>query len=179
MEKLSIQLSSLWPTIIDGFEKHIENIWTIVFFKTFPTWKENKKTEEITKVLSPMFTEYLEQILNKIGFKVSEGKGFDYIWENILLEGKLSLSKSNSWTGNGFPKANWHLLVKISFNEQGKIDGSFVCLVPLNECKSSWTKSGEKDNFSTLKLRTEDLNKIISIVGTLKQNPVYLKPIFV
>jgi hypothetical protein len=179
MEKLSSHLSLLWPTIVKGFENHINKIWSDCFFETFSEWKKNAPTQEITKVLSPFFTAYLKKTMSNIGFMPKESKGLDYIWENFEIEGKLSLSSANSWTGNGFPKTNWHLLIKLKFDDDGKILGSFVCLVPLNECYSDWTKSGTKDNFSTLKLRVEDYYNIIKIVGDLKFNRIYLEPIFV
>ena len=180
MEKLSQLIIKLWPDLIQGFEEHINRIWPITYFEEFSEYiKNEKKTQEITKLVSPKLTAYLKFNLKKHGFLVKEGNGLDYVWEGNDLEGKLSLSSSNSWTGNGFIKTNWHLLIKINFNELGVIDGSHVCIVPIDECVSSWTKSGEKDNFSTLKLRTEDLDKIIPVVGEFKKNPVYLKPMLV
>jgi hypothetical protein len=58
------------------------------------------------------------------------------------------------------------------------IDGSHVCLIPLDECASEWSKSGKNDNFSSLKIKTEDFDKVNIIFGDFKVNPSYLKPIF-
>jgi hypothetical protein len=175
MKTLAQQLSQLWPTLISNFQTHINKIWVDVYFEEFSEWIKDKETQEITKVVSPLLNAYLKHNLKKIGFILNEGKGLDYVWEGVDLEGKLSLSSGNSWTGNGFPKTNWHLLIKINFNDMGNIIGSHVCIVPINDCVSSWTKSGDKDNFSTLKLKSEDLDKIVPVVGTFKKNPVYLK----
>lgn len=176
---MSLQLSKIWPDLIIRFQNHINNIWPGSYFETFSDWRLGRETQEITKVISPLFNSWLKKELKKIGFELKEGKGMDYFWNGIDLEGKLSLSNSNAWTGNGFPKTNWHLLIKINFNNNGLIDGSFVCLAPINDCESCWTDSGKKDNFSTLQLRTVDYEKIILIVGTFKKNRVYLKPILV
>jgi hypothetical protein len=162
-----------------GFEASIHKKWLHYWEQTFEEWVKDKKTEEITKQLSPLFNLYLKKNLKKIGFQVKEGVGQDYVWEGIPIEGKLTLSKKNGWTGNGFPKTNWHLLVKIQFDENGQISGSLVCLVPLNECKSSWSKTSDTNNFSSLKLFSEDYEKIIMVVGNFKKNPTYLDPILV
>lgn len=179
MKRLSNHLTDIWPKLIKGFEEHINKIWESTYFETFSEWKKSQDTQTVTQTLSGIFNAYLKKELKNIGFHVKAGKRMDYLWDDIEIEGKLSCSVSESWTGNGFPKTNWHLLIKLSFNSDGLLNGSFVCLVPLNECLSSWTKSGEKDNFSSLKLRKEDLEKIFLIWGQFKKNPTYLKPIFV
>jgi hypothetical protein len=175
MEILAKQLKQLWPILINGFQSHIDKMWGVFYLESFSEWIKGRETQEITKVISPLLNAYLKYHLKNIGFILKEGKGLDYVWEGVDLEGKLSLSSGNSWTGNGFPKTNWHLLIKINFDEVGQISGSHVCIAPINDCISSWTKSGDKDNFSTLKLKTEDLDKIVPVVGTFKKNPVYLK----
>lgn len=179
MKKLSLELSKIWPELMKGFEEFLNQKWLPYWEQTFEEWVKDKQTEEITKQVSPLFTLYLKKTLRKIGFQVKEGVGQDFVWEGIPMEGKLTLSKGIGWTGNGFPKTNWHLLVKFQFDKNGQISGSLVCLVPLYECKSSWTKTSDTNNFSCLKLLSEDYDKIIMVVGNFKKNPVYLRPVLV
>lgn len=162
-----------------GFNKHIQEKWIELYEESFSEWRKGKKTQEITKMVSPVLTSYLKKRLKSIGLVFTEGNGFDFEWEGTLIECKLSLSNKEGWLGNGFKKVSWHLLTKINFDKNGLVQSSFVCLVPLSESKSRWTKSTENTNYSTLKLLTEDYDKIIKVVGDLKKNPVYLKPLFV
>ena len=59
----------------------------------------------------------------KVLKKITEEKKKDYTFRKRLsLESKNTLSTSNSWTGNGYPKCNWHILFKYDFNKDGIID---------------------------------------------------------
>jgi hypothetical protein len=179
MKTLALQLTKLWPELLKGFDKHIQENWSKMYFETFPEWKKGKKTQEVTKAVSLAFSAYIKVRLKSIGLVLIEGNGFDFEWDGVLVECKLSLSIKEGWLGNGFKKVSWHLLIKINFDENGLVQGSFVCLVPLSECESKWTKSSEDTNYSALKLLTVDYDKIIKVVGDFKKNPVYLKPLFV
>jgi len=179
MKKLAQHLSNLWPELLAGFNKHIQDKWVQLYEETFSEWKKGKKTQEVTKAVSLVWSSYLKKRLKSIGLLVIEGNGFDFEWEGVLIECKLSLSDKEGWLGNGFKKVSWHLLIKIKYDENGLIQGSFVCLVPLSECKSKWSKSSEDTNYSSLKLLSVDQDKIITVVGYFKKNPIYLKPLFV
>jgi hypothetical protein len=91
------------------------------------------------------------------------------VFENISIEGKITLSKDNSWTGNGYKKTNWHLLVKLELDDNGMIRYSFCALVPLDECDSNWTKPTLGSNFSSLKFENRDYQKINIINGMIER----------
>ncbi len=178
MKTLSSLLKSKWSSFIIEFNQHIQNNFQITYLETFAEFTKDKTTQEVTKIISPIFNKFLSKYFKNYGFIIDEQNGKDYVWEGTDIEGKLSLSSDGNWTGNGFKKTNWHLLIKIKFNELGVIDSSHVCLIPLDECVSEWSKSGKNDNFSSLKIKTEDFDKVNIIFGDFKVNRLYLKPIF-
>ena len=53
----------------------------------------------------------------------------------------------------------------------------FAALVDLDECRSRWTDPTTKSNFSTLAFVKEDADVLDVIVGGMKINKVYIKPI--
>jgi len=49
----------------------------------------------------------------------------------------------------------------------------------LDQCESKWTAPDTNSNFSGLTFLVEDSAKLIPIIGTVKHNSKYLKPILV
>ena len=45
------------------------------------------------------------------------------------IEIKLTLSTDNSWTGNGFEKVPWHLLIKLKMDQEMNISEVVVLMV--------------------------------------------------
>jgi hypothetical protein len=158
-----------WDTITNDFNKHIDEKFEEFFFMSYSEYFKNNKTQEITKIISPVFNAILCKNLKPFGFNKCESDGSDYTFENILIEGKITLSKDNSWTGNGYKKTNWHLLVKLELDEYGMIRYSFCALVPLDECVSNWTKPTLGSNFSSLKFENQDYQKINIINGMIER----------
>jgi hypothetical protein len=115
--------------------------------------------------------------LKKYGLIKNEIKNSDFMFNLIPLEGKLTLSLGNSWTGNGYKKTNYHILIKLNINTQGYIESSFCAIVPVDEILSSWSKPKLNSNFSTLKLLNEDYDKILIIKGKLLKKDRYTQPI--
>ena len=100
MKRLAIQLSKLWKDLIIGFNKHLQERWILLYEESFSEWKKGKKTQEITKAVSLVFTSYLKKRIESTGLVLIEGYGFDFEWEGIPIEAKLTLSNGNSWTVN-------------------------------------------------------------------------------
>jgi hypothetical protein len=117
------------------------------------------------------------KVLKPNGFNRCETDGADYNFEGLAIEGKITLSTSNSWTGNGYKKTNWHLLVKLNLNEDGIVVSSFCALVPIDECVSKWTVPTLDSNFSSLKFDNIDSDKIVIIKGKLEEKTRLLAPI--
>ena len=170
-------LKNNWEEIITQFNKHIDEKFKDFFFMTYSEYFKGSKTQEITKIISPVFNLILCRVLIPSGFNRCETDGVDYNFEGIAIEGKITLSTSNSWTGNGYKKTNWHLLVKLNLNEDGIIVSSFCALVPIDECVSKWTVPTLDTNFSSLKFNNIDSDKIIIIKGKFEKKTKLLSPI--
>lgn len=158
-----------WEEIIEDFNNHISVKFEEFFFMSYSEYFKNSKTQEITKIISPVFNAILCKKLMPFGFKRCETDGSDYVFQDIQIEGKITLSKDNSWTGNGYTKTNWHLLIKLELDENGMIDYSFCALVPLDECVSKWPSPTLNSNFSSLKFENQDYQKLNIINGMIER----------
>jgi hypothetical protein len=177
METIFSNIKENWDKIVSRYNTMINgDAFFLLYNKTPKDYFKDLPTSERTKQLSSIVYAAIEQVLEPYGLESFAGNGNDYRWFDNLLEGKISLSLKEGWTGNGFKKTNWHFLVKLDMDENMLIARSFVALVPLNECQSNWSSKTTKSNFSTLKLRKEDMDKIKVCVGSLTEKAVYLYP---
>ncbi len=103
--------------------------------------------------------------------------GSDYSLRGCLIEDKNSFSEGNGWVGNGFAKTPLHLLKKFTVNDQGRITGCFAALVDLSQCTSGWSAKTTATNRSVIQFAVADLPHLQVIMGTIKSNKKYLKPI--
>ena len=177
IKNLTEVIKNNWEDIINQYNKHIEEKFENFFLMSYSEYFKGTKTQEITKIISPVFNSILCKVLKPSGFNRCETDGADYTFENMVIEGKNSLSTNNSWTGNGYKKTNWHLLVKLNLNEDGIIISSFCALVPIDECISKWTVPTLESNFSSLKFDNIDCSKIIIIKGKIEKKTKLLAPI--
>ena len=138
-----------------------------------------KRTSETTKVIGRILDNTFFRHIHAVEpeFIQDEGAGRDLQYKTIPIEDKNTFGKGDSWTGNGYDKTGWHLLKKFEVNESGRICAAFIALVNLNECESCWSDRTLKSNFSSLMLRSVDMDKIIVVVGSLKRNPKNLSPV--
>ena len=128
---------------------------------------------DLTKIISPIFDVLLKKILKNIEefIETKENKK-DYTYKQLLgVEAKLNISQMHninktSWTGNGYEKVPYHLLVKITFTTTGEINTLCMILVNLDKCLSKWSEKKTKSNFSSLQFYKEDQQHINIIVGT-------------
>lgn len=173
------EIKKLFQTNWTPFISYFNNLLTegsVIFIP----WKDmisDLKTQEKTKILSPIFTRHFINFFQQYGFVLCEENMKDIKWRDEDFEMKITLSLGNSWTGNGFKKVNWHLLIKLNLDSDGLIEKSFCCLIPLNECSSNWTTPSGTNNFSTLKLRAEDHNKIVVLHGKIDKKNILLTPV--
>ena len=128
------------------------------------------KTQEITKIISPILTKMLGKGLEKQlpTFSIDEGKGRDFKYNidqgELLIEAKIALAQGNSWTGNYASKVGMHLLIRFRLNSDGEISGVFCCLVDESKCKGGWQESGTT-NFVNLMFLNEDKEQMHVIKG--------------
>jgi hypothetical protein len=140
-----------------------------------------KRTAETTKVLARGLDNTFFRHIHALepSFVEDEAAGMDNRFGHIPIEQKITFAKGGSWTGNGYDKTGWHLLKMFGMSDSGRINACFLALVNLDECTSKWSERTIKSNFSTLKLRTVDEDKIFVIVGSLKKSKVNLTPVMV
>ena len=168
------------PFIVEEWNTVSLPLMEKLYRKSFKDIFKNRQTQEKTKAISPIIDEIIaEKIQEKVSnFTITEGKGFDYTLNETEIEWKNSLSDSDSWTGNGYRKTNWHVLCKFIPNEDGVIESYFACIIPYDMIESNWSETGNS-NFSSLKLLKDDNLNIIKVAGTLTSAKKYLKPQFV
>ena len=107
----------------------------MAFDKPFKEIFKNEATQEKTKEISPWFYRILEHLMeNYPNFLVDKQNKRDYIYVKTDIEAKITLSDSNSWTGNGTKKTPWHLLFKFKLDEDGKIIGCFAMFANIIDC---------------------------------------------
>jgi len=180
IQDVATALREQLPSICDEWNTVSLPLMETLYRKSFKKIFENRQTQEKTKAISPIIDEIIaEKIQEKVqAFTITEGKGFDYTLNDTEIEWKNSLSESNSWTGNGYRKTNWHFLCKFIPNEDGKIEKYFACVVPYDMLESSWSETGNS-NFSSLTIQNIDMHRVVQIAGHFKSAKKYLKPNYV
>ena len=141
------------------FETFFESNYEDFFFK--------RKTQERTKILSPVINLIFIRKMNEEtdGFFDNDENGSDYLYNETKIEGKITLSPGNSWTGNGYFKTPIHILLRLKISEKGFIEDFFSMIADLDNTKGSWTDPTTKSNFSTLKFYNEDSDSLIICNG--------------
>lgn len=149
--------------------------------QSFRQYFDGRQTQEKTKLVAPILDVVFARLMKSslANFDIDEGKGRDYCYGDTPLESKITLGQGNGWVGNGYAKTPWHILMKFDVNEDGRIDGMFATLVDLGQCRSKWTAPDTSSNFSGLTFLVEDADRLIPIIGTVKHNAKYLKPLLV
>ena len=69
------------------------------------------------------------------------------------------------------------MLKKFGVDDNGRITSAFIALVNLSKCNAAWSDRQINTNRSTIQFRKEDLEHINVVVGDIKQNKVWLKPV--
>lgn len=158
--------------------------------KPFAEYFEGKQTQEKTKMMSPIldiiFARHVNQVIPE--FVVDEGAGRDYLYGTTPMECKITFGSGKSWSGNGYPKTPWHILLRFDANEQGVITHIFAMIVDLSTCTTKWEpgskpkpdengKVSEKTvNWYHLSFLSEDLCKLSFAVGSMQQKRKFLQP---
>lgn len=176
IQSLEKTLSKILPQIVRVWNEEKLPLCEQLWETSFESYFEGRKTEEKTKIVAPILDVVIARHIQKSHpkFVVDEGTGRDYNFDGMPMECKISLSTSNSWTGNGYAKTPWHILFKFEMNEQGQIISFFCMIVDLAKCKSNWTVAGTKSNFSGLKFYNEDIDHLNVVSGTLKKKQKYV-----
>ena len=179
IKELSKLLKEAVPNTAKKWNEEKLSQFTIFFESPFRDFFKDispgQKTQSITKICSPILNKML---VNEIGKTTSnfieyETDGCDFKFYDIKIEGKITTSNGNSWTGNGYAKTPIHILIRFLFEESGKIHSIFSMIVDLNKTRADWTDP-TTSNFSTLKFYVEDKNRLIICNGGAKLKTKYL-----
>lgn len=183
MEPLISTIRTVYPQVIQEFNTVrmplIEQFLGRSIIEEFPD--PIKRTSETTKVLARgLDNTFFRHIhAEQPTFIEDESSGRDNKFGDVPIEQKITFGQGDSWTGNGYDKTGWHLLKKFGMNESGRINACFIALVNLEECTSRWSDRTMRSNFSSLHLKTVDIEKIHVIVGSLRPKPVNIEPVMV
>lgn len=172
IEKLKSKIKDAIPLIVDEWNNTKISQLEVLFNRSFKDNFFHKQTQEKTKIVSPIINNMLTDTMYNLtpDFHLDESNGRDYKFNLMPIEGKISLSVSNSWTGNGYKKTDIHLLIKFNMDDDGVIISYFSLLVDLSECLGNWSETKASSNFSTLKFLREDYDKIYIIHGEMIKN---------
>jgi len=137
---------------------------------------KNDKTQIITQQLSPVLYDIFENLIEeKINdFNTDKVDKRDYMYKNIPIEAKITLSEGDSWTGNGTKKTPWHLLFKFKINGEGHMEGCLCMFANIYECITDWSqpkksKKGKPVNYSTISFKNKNVfdNNLHVVSGDL------------
>jgi hypothetical protein len=185
MKKLVEAIKTTVPKVVQEWNTVKLPLFESLVEQSFKNYFEGRQTQEKTKMVAPIidsiFARHMKTIIPE--FIVSEGKGQDYLYGIIPFESKITFGSGDSWTGNGYSKTPWHLLMRFEITEEGKIISQFAMITDLSKCKSKWTDPGKTSNFSTLKFKVEDIDNLIGIIGRIGnktktgKNATYVSPL--
>ena len=181
MEQLIKVIRKVIPAVVKEINEEripaLESSWGRSFKEEMAN--ENQVTVEIAKNYArPVNNTLYRHIKQELeGFQEHTTDGSDYVFEGTLIEDKNSFSPGNGWVGNGFAKTDWHMLKKFGVDDDGRITSVFIALVDISKCQAAWSDRQINTNRSTIQFRKEDLQYINVVVGDIKQNKVWLKPI--
>ena len=185
MDKLTEAIKTIIPKVVHEWNTSKLPLFESLVEQSFKSYFEGRQTQEKTKMVAPIldsiFSRHMKAIIPE--FIVSEGKGQDYLYGSIPLESKITFGSGDSWTGNGYSKTPWHLLMRFELTENGKIIDQFAMMTDLSQCESKWSDPGLKSNFSTLKFKVKDIPNLISIIGCLSnktqtgKDATYMSPL--
>jgi hypothetical protein len=171
MIRLADSIKQVLPAVVKEWNAVKLPLFESLVEQSFADYFKKRLTQEKTKMLAPIldniFARHMKAVVHN--FVVSEGKGQDYSYGSIPMESKITFGIGDSWTGNGYNKTPWHLLMRFELTEHGKIINHFVMITDLSECSSQWTAPGKNSNFSTLKFKIDDLDKLITVIGQVSE----------
>ena len=177
--KLREAIAAVIPELVEEWNTVKLPKFEDLYEQSFAELFKDRQTQEKTKIVAPCLDVVFARLITKYipNFEIDETVGRDYKWNDEGYECKMTFGAGTGWTGNGYTKTSKHILLRFTLTEDGKITEMFASLVDLDECRSRWTDPTTKSNFSTLAFVKEDADVLDVIVGDMKVNKVYIKPI--
>lgn len=172
MIELAEVVKSVLPISIKNFNEirlpALESAWGRSFIEEMAN--EKHVTVEVGKsYVRPFNNELYRNIIAKVNnFQEYTTDGYDFTFCDIPVEHKNSFTiKCKGFTGSGFDKTPWHLLIKFDTDINGRINKCFCCIIDITEMENTWSERNTSSNFSSLKLINEDIKHAIIIMGNL------------
>ena len=181
MQNLIKVIQNVLPAVISEVNEiripALEQAWGRSFADEMAN--EDQITVEIAKNYArPLNNAFFRHIRSQLPtFTEHTTNGSDYALGKILIEDKNSFSDGNGWVGNGFQKTPVHMLKKFQVDTNGRIIKAFIAIVDLSKCSSVWSAKTVNTNRSVIQFTKEDLKHVQVVVGSLKVNRKYLKPV--
>lgn len=182
MKELLTAIQRTLPAVAQEWNTVKLPLFEALVEKPFEQYFEGKQTQEKTKMMSPILDIIFARHVNAVipEFVVDEGAGQDYRYKTTPMECKITFGLGKSWSGNGYPKTPWHILLRFDANAQGKITHMFAMIVDLDTCVTKW-EPGSKANNKTvnwyhLSFLSEDLDRLSLAVGSIQQKRKFLQP---
>jgi hypothetical protein len=168
-QELIAAIQSIMPAVMHEWNTVKLPLFEALVEQSFEEYFEGRQTQEKTKLVAPILDSVFARLIKDsiTGFEISEGRGQDYEFRNTPLESKITFNVGDCWTGNGYAKTPWHLLIRFEITEQGYLIKHFAMMTDLSQCLSKWTKPAATINYSALRFLAEDLDKLIPIVGSV------------
>ena len=169
MDNLITAIRAVTPEVVREWNTVKLPLFEQLVEQSFEQYFQGRQTQEKTKMVAPIldsiFARRVKHILPE--WIVAEGKGLDSMFGKIPFECKITFGSGDSWTGNGYSKTPWHLLMRFELDQQGTIVKQFAAITDLSTCVSKWTAPGDTSNFSTLRFQVADQSRLIPICGEL------------
>jgi len=178
--ELKEAIANIMPRIVEEWNTvMLPKLEDMAYGLSFSEIFKDRLTQEKTKIVSPFLDIAFARLIKRYipDFEIDETVGRDYRWNDEGLECKITFGKGTGWTGNGYAKTPKHILLRFTLTVDGEITEMFAALADLDKCKSKWTDPTNKSNFSTLAFVKEDEDVLDVIVGDIKINKVYIKPV--
>jgi hypothetical protein len=162
-------IRQVMPEVVDEWNTTKLEQFEQLFGQSFENFFQGKQTQEKTKLIAPIIDSvFARRVQTRLpNFLLAEGKGQDYMFNHVPIESKITFGQGDSWTGNGYAKTPWHLLMRFELLNTGEMTHHFAMITDLAACQSQWTAPGTTSNFSTLRFSIQDFDNLIPITGTI------------
>ena len=185
MDTLRTTISQIMPLLVREWNEIKLPLFEQLVEQKFSDYFQGRQTQEKTKMVAPILDSIFARQVRTLlpTFCVTERAAQDYMYDTTPMECKITFGAGNTWSGNGYNKTPWHILLRFGIQDDGQIDRAFAALVNLDQTVSQWQSASRADaktvNWYKLNFIVEDLDHIQPILGTLETKNKYIQPIMV
>jgi hypothetical protein len=175
-EQLELFKSKIIPDFISEMEKTLQGTLSLWGYDNLDDYVKTKtdrqKTVEKTKLIGGFYENIFKKVCKEYGISINDSSedGFDITIDDRKFEMKMTLSQGDAWTGNSYSKIKVedYILIKLSFNNNNKVEKLFVSF--LKAKNSKWSTGSSKNNsaFSNLHISKDDIGNLSVVYGSVK-----------